>query len=151
MSVAWSSWAVWGFAATVVLTTILAASQGVGLTRMNLTYLLGTMFTAGRDRVDPAEHPVDDVVPADPVDARVHAVFRGGADGVRDLGRVHVHLRRDAADVEAGAAEGALLEDRHLLALVAFVEDRIARSRADDGEVVMGHAGSPAVRVPSAS
>jgi uncharacterized membrane protein YagU involved in acid resistance len=40
----------WGFVATLVLTTLLAASQGVGLTRMNLPYMLGTMVTPGRDR-----------------------------------------------------------------------------------------------------
>jgi len=39
-----------GFAGTVVLTTLLAGSQGLGLTRMNLPYLLGTMFTPNRDR-----------------------------------------------------------------------------------------------------
>jgi uncharacterized membrane protein YagU involved in acid resistance len=44
------SWLVWGFAGTIVLTTILAASQGMGLTRMNLPYLLGTIFTPNRDR-----------------------------------------------------------------------------------------------------
>jgi hypothetical protein len=44
------SWLVWGFAGTVVLTTVLAASQGLGLTRMNLPYLLGTIFTPNRDR-----------------------------------------------------------------------------------------------------
>jgi len=41
---------VWGFAATIVLTTLMAASQGLGLTRMNIPYLLGTMVTADRDR-----------------------------------------------------------------------------------------------------
>ena len=44
------SWLLWGFAATVVLTTTMAASQGLGLTRMNIPFLLGTMFTADRDR-----------------------------------------------------------------------------------------------------
>jgi hypothetical protein len=44
------SWFLWGFAATVVLTTIMAASQSLGFTRMNIPYLLGTMFTANRDR-----------------------------------------------------------------------------------------------------
>ena len=34
----------------MVLTTLLAGSQGVGLTRMNIPYILGTMFTANRDR-----------------------------------------------------------------------------------------------------
>ena len=46
----WSSWLIWGFAATVVLTTISALSQGLGLTRMNLPYMLGTIFTPDRDR-----------------------------------------------------------------------------------------------------
>jgi uncharacterized membrane protein YagU involved in acid resistance len=46
----WSSWLVWGFASTVVLTTLMAGSQGLGLTRMNIPYLLGTMVTADRDR-----------------------------------------------------------------------------------------------------
>lgn len=46
----WGSWLLWGFAGTVLLTSILAGSQGLGLTRMNLPYLLGTMFTPNRDR-----------------------------------------------------------------------------------------------------
>ena len=46
----WSSWLLWGFASTVVLTSILAGSQGLGLTRMNIPYMLGTMFTPNRDR-----------------------------------------------------------------------------------------------------
>lgn len=46
----WSSWLLWGFASTVVLTSILSASQGLGITRMNLPYLLGTIFTPNRDR-----------------------------------------------------------------------------------------------------
>lgn len=40
----------WGLFATVVFTTLLALSQGLGFTRMNIPYLLGTMFTANRDR-----------------------------------------------------------------------------------------------------
>ena len=43
-------WLVWGFAATVVLTTLMAGSQGLGLTRMNIPHMLGTMFTPNRDR-----------------------------------------------------------------------------------------------------
>src|ERR1051325_5439457 len=46
----WSSWLLWGFASTVVLTSILAGSQGIGMTRMNIPYLLGTIFTPNRDR-----------------------------------------------------------------------------------------------------
>jgi uncharacterized membrane protein YagU involved in acid resistance len=46
----WGSWLLWGFASTVVLTSILAGSQGFGMTRMNIPYLLGTIFTPNRDR-----------------------------------------------------------------------------------------------------
>ena len=46
----WPSWLLWGFTATVVLTALLAGSRGLGLTRMDLTYLLGTIFTPDRDR-----------------------------------------------------------------------------------------------------
>lgn len=44
------SWLLWGFVGTVVLTTIMAGSQGLRLTRMNLPYMLGTFFTPSRDR-----------------------------------------------------------------------------------------------------
>ncbi|HWK09229.1 MAG TPA: hypothetical protein VNR64_04220 [Vicinamibacterales bacterium] len=46
----WASWFLWGFVGTVVLTTLMAGSQGMRLTRMNLPYMLGTMFTPNRDR-----------------------------------------------------------------------------------------------------
>jgi len=44
------SWFLWSFAATIVLTTLLAMSQSSRLTRMNIPYLLGTMFTSNRER-----------------------------------------------------------------------------------------------------
>ncbi len=44
------SWLIWGLAATALLTIVSAGSQGLGLTRMNLPYMLGTMFTLDRDR-----------------------------------------------------------------------------------------------------
>jgi hypothetical protein len=40
----------WGFLATVVLTTLLSAAQGLGLSRMSLPLLLGTAFTSSRQR-----------------------------------------------------------------------------------------------------
>ena len=46
----WSSWALWGFVSTVLLTSILAGSQGLGMTRMNIPFLLGTIFTPDRDK-----------------------------------------------------------------------------------------------------
>jgi hypothetical protein len=44
------SWLLWGFAATLLLTTLLSTSQGLRLTRLNIPYLLGTLLTADRDR-----------------------------------------------------------------------------------------------------
>ncbi len=40
----------WGFIATIVLTGTLSASQGLGLSRMSIPFMLGTMFTPDRDR-----------------------------------------------------------------------------------------------------
>jgi hypothetical protein len=40
----------WGFAATVVLATIMAASKPLGISRMDIPFLLGTMFTANRNK-----------------------------------------------------------------------------------------------------
>jgi len=44
------AWLIWGFAGTLVLTSLMAASQSLGLTRVSLPYLLGTMLTPSRDR-----------------------------------------------------------------------------------------------------
>jgi hypothetical protein len=40
----------WGFAATIALTTIMSVSHGMGLTRISIPFLLGTMLTPNRDR-----------------------------------------------------------------------------------------------------
>lgn len=40
----------WGFVGTITLTSVMAASHGLGLTRMSMPYLLGTMLTSSRDR-----------------------------------------------------------------------------------------------------
>ena len=46
----WEGWLLWGFVGTLALTSLIAASQGLGLTRMNIPYMLGTIFTPNRDR-----------------------------------------------------------------------------------------------------
>jgi hypothetical protein len=46
----WGSAVLWGFVATVFLTGIMTGSQGIGLTRMSIPYMLGSIFTADRDR-----------------------------------------------------------------------------------------------------
>lgn len=40
----------WGFIATIVLATLMAMSQGLGLSRMSIPFMLGTMFTPDRER-----------------------------------------------------------------------------------------------------
>ncbi len=44
------AWVIWAFGATVLLTVLMAGSQGLGFTRMNLPFMLGTVFTPHRDR-----------------------------------------------------------------------------------------------------
>ncbi len=39
----------WGFAATLALTTIMSLGHGLGLTRISIPFLLGTMLTPSRD------------------------------------------------------------------------------------------------------
>jgi len=46
----WPSWILWGFVATLIMTTIEAGSQELGLTRVDFPYLIGTIFTPDRDR-----------------------------------------------------------------------------------------------------
>ena len=45
-----SSALLWGFAATVVLTALTILGQSLGLTRIDLPFIIGTMFSADRDR-----------------------------------------------------------------------------------------------------
>jgi len=40
----------WGFAATLILTTIMTSAKYFGLTRMDLPFLLGTIFTSNRNK-----------------------------------------------------------------------------------------------------
>jgi hypothetical protein len=40
----------WGFAATLILTTVMTGSKYFGLTRMDLPFMLGTIFTANRNK-----------------------------------------------------------------------------------------------------
>ena len=40
----------WGFGATIVLTTLTIGGQSLGLTRIDIPFIVGTMFTPNRDR-----------------------------------------------------------------------------------------------------
>lgn len=41
---------IWGFAATIILTTLLSVSRWLHLTRMDIPFLLGTMWTPDRHK-----------------------------------------------------------------------------------------------------
>jgi len=85
-------WALWGFAATVVLTTILAGSQGLGLTRMSIPFLVGTLFTPHRDRakaIGVAVHLVNGWLFALVYLATFHAWGGGGLVRGAAVGAIH--------------------------------------------------------------
>jgi hypothetical protein len=46
----WAGWATFGFVATVILTGVMVASQLLGLSRMDLPLMLGTIFVEDADR-----------------------------------------------------------------------------------------------------
>ncbi|MCA1834141.1 MAG: hypothetical protein ABR548_15380 [Actinomycetota bacterium] len=46
----WSGWATFGFVATAVLTAVMAASQMIGWSRMDLPFMLGAIVTDEPDR-----------------------------------------------------------------------------------------------------
>ena len=93
-----------------------------------------------RHRVEPPEDPVADVRPADLVDVGVDAEPRAVLGLQGELGGVHEHLGRDAADVAARAAEGRLLDDADVEVAQRLVRDRVARSGPDDDQVMVRHA-----------
>jgi hypothetical protein len=50
ISAEWQHIAVWALMATVTMTTVLHGSTGIGLTRLSLPFLIGTMLTGNRSR-----------------------------------------------------------------------------------------------------
>ena len=48
----WGSALLWGFFATVVLTVVMAAAQGLGLSRISMPFLVGSIFTPDRSRAN---------------------------------------------------------------------------------------------------
>ena len=48
----WESALLWGFVGTVVLTTLMSAAQGLGLSRMSMPLMLGVMLTSDRRRAE---------------------------------------------------------------------------------------------------
>ena len=47
-----AAWLLWGFVGTLVLTMTMVAGRTLGLTRMDLPYMLGTLLTPDRDRAN---------------------------------------------------------------------------------------------------
>ena len=142
-------------AMTIALASIVCASPFSGVT----VTLPGAAIEPGADeRIDLVL--LEEV--RDAVDARLHHRILVGlhrreielrradldaerleavAGEIEHLGGVEERLRRDAADVQAGAAEGrALLDDRDLEAKLGGLDgaDVAAGAGADDGEIVGG-------------
>lgn len=46
------SWLLWGFVATVALTGLATTGRHLHMTRMNIPFMLGTIFTPNRDRAE---------------------------------------------------------------------------------------------------
>jgi hypothetical protein len=112
----------------------------VALEERGVRVRLGAPVPSGdRDRVDPPEDPVPDLGPAGALEPGVDAEPVAVRGGVRDVRGIDEHLGRDAADVQAGAAERALLQDRDGPVGEPLVDDRVARAGADHREVEVGH------------
>jgi hypothetical protein len=45
----WGHWIFWGFVASIALVSVESTAQGLGLTRLNLPFILGAAFTPDRD------------------------------------------------------------------------------------------------------
>jgi hypothetical protein len=50
MEMPWGGALLWGFVASAVMITILQGSQSLGLSRLNLPFLIGTLFTGERTK-----------------------------------------------------------------------------------------------------
>lgn len=46
----WTGWATFGFVATVALSAITVTAQSIGLSRMDIPFMLGSIFTGDPDR-----------------------------------------------------------------------------------------------------
>src|SRR5690606_7933801 len=107
--------------------------------------LLGPVAAAALgDGVDPAEDAVPDVRPPDLLQLQVDPQPGAGGGSAGDVGGVHEHLRRYAADVQAGAAVGVgradpLVNDCHAPVGEPVVEDRVPGTGADDDQVEVPH------------
>jgi hypothetical protein len=49
-AVDWGGALLWGFFATLVLTLVMSAAQGLGLSRISMPFLIGSIFTPDRNR-----------------------------------------------------------------------------------------------------
>jgi hypothetical protein len=49
VTISWPHWLFWGLVASLALVTAESIAQGLGLTRLNLPYILGSAFTPDRD------------------------------------------------------------------------------------------------------
>lgn len=46
----WQAHAIGGFGGAIVMTIVMSSSKGLGMTRIDIPFMLGTMFTSDRDK-----------------------------------------------------------------------------------------------------
>ena len=83
------------------------------------------LAATGRDRVDAPEHAIAKCREVNPVVLRLDVQLARTLRGQRRVGRQDEHLRRNAADVEAGAAVRPPLDDGNV-PVVHVLRDRVA-------------------------
>ncbi len=112
----WSGWALFGFAATLALTLIMAGAQMGGLSRMDIPFMLGTMVSAQPDTARVAGFFLHLVA------GQFYALFYAAAFGVLD---------RDAWWLGAGfGAFHGLVALMVIVPLLPGVHRRMASDRA---------------------
>ena len=118
---------------------LVAGELGFGLDQGDVGQVAAVLLAAFGDQVDSAEDPLDDVGPADGVDAQIDAELRRVAGAEHTIGGENEHLRRNAAPVEAGSPEHAAFDDGDLPRVELGEEHHVAGARPDDDEIVSFH------------
>jgi hypothetical protein len=95
---------------------------------------------AGLDLVHPGEDAIPHRGPVHGLDPAVDAEFAAAPGALGQVGRVDVHLGRDAAHVQAGAAERPPFDDGDVPVIELAPGDGVTRAGPDDDQVEMTHA-----------
>lgn len=120
--------------------------DGVGIDELRLVGVdvdvlqpLAVLEPTSRNGINASEDSVTDGGEGCPaelqIDPQLGCLGRRG----RKVRREHEHFRRYAADIEAGAPEGARVDDGGASVGKFLVQDRVSRARTNDDDVVVLH------------